>query len=1111
MTFNLSKLGGAGRLGKNRVVCRLCEEEVFENALASHTSFCELAHKSDYVAGTVDQKIGLVVEALQELLASQEAHLSRPNLSAEELSSLSNAADLTVTLLHLCTTAMDVLSFDFEAVKELKAVRSQLMEAIGKYDVPREHKHLVEVCHKLEEFITLKIKTLSDVPMAKTMSRLLTANRHVGVVNNRNNDQELSLLSEKKRRATADVSDGLAAPVRESPLGGGSKDSESVHEFPNPQFSPPATRSGLAAGPRSVMSPMVGASLGHSPQTLSSSSLGTPDGGGPRLAISKVRSQSALRPRSAVAAVSVKDFELLKPISRGAYGKVILVRRRKTRDIFAMKVIPKMDWDRKKQGQAYTEKSIYHSVSSPFIVKIYHTFRSKKNLFFVMDFLCAGDLLQLLLREGPMGEDAVRKYLVEIILALDHLHAQGIVHRDLKPDNFLIDARGHLQLTDFGLSLTGLGAVQAEIRDKGLRAQPGPEGGEAPPPTPGRTPRIRRAGSHEDGEDVVGTPDYLAPEVLRLEGHGEPVDWWAVGVIAFELLTGVPPFNDDTPDAIFSHILAREMWWPEVPEEMSENARDLIDRLLCLNPDQRLGTGGVHEIKEHPFFAGVDWDLDAVLATTMPFIPAPASDLDTGYFDPARANFDLAIESSSDEGEGYDDNYDMKGSTRSRAPPSGVLKGNRSDSLSSSGSDDSSDSRGGGDSRASIMSELSLHKSAGQKSRALSPLPQQRARPRSPESEAHPERDAPQRDAGGGKRIDIETLTERLKSGEMEDFDQSHIANLAARNLIAEPQIGASKEDLRMWARQFRPFGAGASSSGGGAEDDGPGKVSPVKGKKRTPSTDSVESGTGAGAGPHMPPHVSAGSPAQQARWVAMMSASISQTVPVNAPAFSGDFSPGDEWDRLAESCPQIELPSTLGEAGGSSAGPGARGGESGSESAAGVASATPYSLSVIDNDAFSAHGSSNLSNLGRRSSASDTASEGSGRRGRRAAAEHGSGPGPTLRTTTQDRAKAPSPLPRPHSGQNTPLRRDSDEGPMPYATLTPKTTGRSAYTRGTASPLRHESPARISHRDSPLLRPMQSMSALPVHTDRLLGSDEDDDDAGSDHDEVVLEDLASD
>ncbi|CAN1126932.1 Probable serine/threonine protein kinase IRE4 [Linum perenne] len=318
---------------------------------------------------------------------------------------------------------------------------------------------------------------------------------------------------------------------------------------------------------------------------------------------------------------SIEDFEIIKPISRGAFGKVFLARKRTTGDLFAIKVLKKVDmWRKNDVERILAERNILITVRNPFVVRFFYSFTCRDNLYLVMEYLNGGDLYSLLRKVGCLEEDVARIYIAELVLALEYLHSLGIVHRDLKPDNILIAHDGHIKLTDFGLSKIGL--LNNTIQLSGSTINEG---------TLSDTPDSSEQQTEEKGQhSAVGTPDYLAPEILLGREHGYASDWWSVGIILFELITGIPPFTAEQPEMIFDNILNRKIPWPSVPSDMSSEAQDLIERLLIHNPDQRLGANGSSEVKSHPLFRGVDWDNLASLEAA--FVPVPDSADDTSYF-----------------------------------------------------------------------------------------------------------------------------------------------------------------------------------------------------------------------------------------------------------------------------------------------------------------------------------------------------------------------------------------------------------------------------------------------------------------------------------------------
>ncbi|KAG0047963.1 hypothetical protein BGZ83_007078 [Gryganskiella cystojenkinii] len=444
---------------------------------------------------------------------------------------------------------------------------------------------------------------------------------------------------------------------------------------------------------------------------------------------------------------SIKDFDFIKPISKGAFGSVFLAKKRATGDYFAIKVLKKSDMVAKNQvTNVKAERMILmNQTDSPFVVNLYFSFQSKEYLYLVMEYLNGGDCMALMKAIVRLPEDWARNYLAEVVLGLEYLHNAGVVHRDLKPDNLLIDQNGHLKLTDFGLSRVGFLGRQAQTdrRAKATLPSPYPESRPMSPflfshaatdsnhestsipmiPTPklgpshpsyfnwgersrrssnasstsidGRSPAIglaelpklpaaailtssssnapfplnessfKSSSSYLSGalhpihsmspkvshgnsplippsfllndlkeeapEKCVGTPDYLAPECVLGMSQDAMVDWWALGVICYEFLFGYPPFHGDSPEQVFENILSREIDWHESEVEISPEARDFMERLLCPVPEQRLGFNGADEVKEHPFFQEIDWE---TLLTERPaFVPAPANVEDTDYFD----------------------------------------------------------------------------------------------------------------------------------------------------------------------------------------------------------------------------------------------------------------------------------------------------------------------------------------------------------------------------------------------------------------------------------------------------------------------------------------------
>ncbi|CAA7048174.1 unnamed protein product [Microthlaspi erraticum] len=324
--------------------------------------------------------------------------------------------------------------------------------------------------------------------------------------------------------------------------------------------------------------------------------------------------------------ISIKDFEHIKEISRGAFGEVYLARKITTGDLFAIKVLKKADMIRKNAVEGIlAERDILIKAHNPFVVRFFYSFTSRENLYLVMEYLNGGDVYSMLRKIGCMDETNARVYIAEVVLALEYLHSEGVVHRDLKPDNLLIAHDGHVKLTDFGLSKVGLINSTSDLSGPVFSGTPLVVEEKPKLPTSEHQPERR------DKRSAMGTPDYLAPEILLGTGHGATADWWSVGIILFELIAGIPPFNDDNPQKIFENILNRNIPWPNVPDEMSLEAYNLIDRLLTEDPQQRLGARGAAEVKQHIFFKDINWDTIAEQKAS--FVPDMEDAHDTSYFE----------------------------------------------------------------------------------------------------------------------------------------------------------------------------------------------------------------------------------------------------------------------------------------------------------------------------------------------------------------------------------------------------------------------------------------------------------------------------------------------
>merc|ERR1719158_1459163 len=317
---------------------------------------------------------------------------------------------------------------------------------------------------------------------------------------------------------------------------------------------------------------------------------------------------------------SEDDFEVTKLISNGAYGAVYLVKHKETRQRFALKKINKHNLILRNQvEQVFAERDIMSFTDNPFVVSMYCSFESRKHLCMVMEYVEGGDCANLLKNMGPFPPDMARFYFAETVLAVEYLHSFGIVHRDLKPGNLLINALGHIKLTDFGLSKMGLMSLATNLYEG----------------------YIDKETKQFSDKQVFGTPEYIAPEVILRQGYGKPVDWWSMGIILYEFLIGCVPFFGETPEELFAHTVNDDIEWPEEEDwNVQAEAKDIITLLLQQNAMDRLGTGSALEVKEHYYFAGIDWG--NLLRMKADFIPQLDDEDDTSYFDTRSDRYDHA-------------------------------------------------------------------------------------------------------------------------------------------------------------------------------------------------------------------------------------------------------------------------------------------------------------------------------------------------------------------------------------------------------------------------------------------------------------------------------------
>ncbi|ESO07978.1 hypothetical protein HELRODRAFT_98141 [Helobdella robusta] len=301
--------------------------------------------------------------------------------------------------------------------------------------------------------------------------------------------------------------------------------------------------------------------------------------------------------------LNVNDFEHLKVIGRGAFGEVRLVQKKDTGVIYAMKILRKIDMLEKEQvAHVRAERDILVEADHTWVVKMYYSFQDHINLYLIMEFLPGGDMMTLLMKMDTLSEEQTQFYVAETVLAIDSIHKLGFIHRDIKPDNLLLDAKGHIKLSDFGLC-TGLKKSHRTEYYKDLnKSKPLNCRDTNPMDSKKQSWRNRR---RQLAYSTVGTPDYIAPEVFMQTGYNSSCDWWSLGVIMYEMLIGYPPFCSETPQETYKKVMSWKetlVYPPEVP--LSSQALSLLSSFCC-DQDKRLNE--VDEIKTHPFFNGVDW------------------------------------------------------------------------------------------------------------------------------------------------------------------------------------------------------------------------------------------------------------------------------------------------------------------------------------------------------------------------------------------------------------------------------------------------------------------------------------------------------------------------
>lgn len=287
------------------------------------------------------------------------------------------------------------------------------------------------------------------------------------------------------------------------------------------------------------------------------------------------------------------DFDRLKTVGTGSFGRVMLVQHKETKEFYAMKILEKLKIVKMKQVEhTLSERRILGALSFPFIVDMAFSFKDNSNLYMVLEFVGGGEMFSLLRKSARFSESQSLFYASQIVLVLEYLHSLDVIYRDLKPENLLFDRQGYLKVTDFGFA------------------------------------KVVKSRTYT----LCGTPEYLAPEVILSRGYNKSVDWWAFGVLLYEMTAGYPPFFSEQPLQTYEKIVSGKVRYPS---HMSSDLKDLLRNLLQVDITNRFGNmkNGIQDVKSHRWFQDPDWTAIYEKKVPAPFVPTCSGPGDPGNYD----------------------------------------------------------------------------------------------------------------------------------------------------------------------------------------------------------------------------------------------------------------------------------------------------------------------------------------------------------------------------------------------------------------------------------------------------------------------------------------------